>query len=160
MFEELLHRVSVLVKSAILFAERAKSYLSLPSGGWVLCVLAAGALLHPGCARWRRPRSLPAATAPRPVPMGAVALVNVEEGFVLIDNGSLPPPEQGAVLRTYSGAVVSAELLATDVRRRPFIIADIKRGQPRKGDRVEMPRFLEPTAPAPASAPGEPRLPQ
>lgn len=70
--------------------------------------------------------------------VGTVTLVNEEGKFVLVDNGALPVPPVGGVLKCYPAAASepSAELVATDVRKRPFTIADIREGVPRKGDRV------------------------
>lgn len=83
-----------------------------------------------------------AAIAASALPIGTITLINTEENYVLIDGGSLPAPEEGAMLKSYLHGSQTAELQATSVRRRPFIIADIKNGQPHIGDRVEMPRFI------------------
>ncbi len=90
--------------------------------------------------------------------VGTIALVNSESGFVLIDQGQQAAPVTGALLKTYSGPAESAVLVASDVRKRPFIIADIKSGAPQKGDRVYLPNIVpaqlatSPTAPAVASS--------
>ena len=70
--------------------------------------------------------------------VGTVTLVNEEGKFVLVDNGALPVPPVGGVLKCYpaQASEASAELVATDVRKRPFTIADIRDGAPHKGDRV------------------------
>jgi hypothetical protein len=70
--------------------------------------------------------------------VGTVTLVNEEGKFVLVDNGALPVPPVGGVLKCYPAAASepSAELVTTDVRKRPFTIADIRDGTPHKGDRV------------------------
>ena len=75
---------------------------------------------------------------PKAYPVGTVTLVNDEGKFVLVDNGSLPVPPVGGVLKCFQGSSTeaSAELVATDVRKRPFTIADIREGAPQKGDRV------------------------
>ena len=99
--------------------------------------------------------------------MGTIALVNSDSGFVLIDQGQQAAPTSGALLKTYSGGSESAVLVASDVRKRPFIIADIKSGMPQKGDRVFIPTIIPapptpeviaPTVAAPAPLPEE--LPQ
>lgn len=77
------------------------------------------------------------AKARRPLQrVGVLTLVNEADGFVLIDSGSLPTPAIGAKLVSYSGAVSSGQLKASDVRRRPFVVADIVGGTPRVGDEV------------------------
>ena len=99
----------------------------------------------------------------QPIFIGTITLVNAENGFVLIDNGRLPAPQTGAALTGFSSGAPSAELTATEVRKRPFIIADIRSGTPLKGDRVFMSQAAAPTPAAPAPAPqggGEPDLPQ
>lgn len=77
------------------------------------------------------------AAARRPLQrVGVVTLVNEADHFVLIDSGSLPTPAVGAKLASYSGASPSSQLKASDVRRRPFVVADIVEGSPRAGDEV------------------------
>ncbi len=106
-----------------------------------LCLLAA---LVSGCAMIRRsPReerkedAEKIAAARRPLQsVGKIAVVNAKDGFVLIDSGSHPAPPSGAKLRSYTGAVESAELKASDVQRRPFVVADIISGTPQQGDEV------------------------
>jgi hypothetical protein len=85
----------------------------------------------------RKGRASNAMVLPKPVPVGTIVLVNEESKFVLIDGGDLPSPGTGAPLKSYTAGVESGSLLATEVRKRPHIIADIKAGAPRKGDRVE-----------------------
>jgi len=81
----------------------------------------------------REPRVAPA-VVPRLI--GTVALVNEEGGFVLVDSGAHATPQPGTALKTFTGEVESGVLAAGDVRRRPFVIADIVRGEPKRGDRV------------------------
>lgn len=110
---------------------------------------------HPACALLgkRKPKR-PAAMVPQPILTGVISLVNEEARFVLIDNGILAAPSSGAQMKSYSGSAETAELVATGVRRRPFTIADIRSGAPRKGDRV----FVMPAenAAAPQTAPAAP----
>ena len=80
--------------------------------------------------------------APRTV--GTITLVNPDGKFVLVDSGMFPTPENGTTLRAFTGDAESAELRASDVRRRPFVIADIVHGLPRKGDRVMQQAAAEP----------------
>ena len=96
--------------------------------------------------------------------VGTVTLVNEEGKFVLVDNGALPVPPVGGVLKCYPTAASepSAELVATDVRKRPFTIADIREGSPRKGDRVvylppELLRGKKPVIGRAATAPVRPQ---
>jgi hypothetical protein len=102
-----------------------------------------------GAARKRRKSAAAAAFAPQPLLVGTIALVNVEGSFVLIDNGRHPSPPSGAALRSFTAGAPSGELVATEVRKRPFVIADIRSGSPQKGDRV----FFTGAAPAPNTPP-------
>jgi hypothetical protein len=82
---------------------------------------------------WKKP---PRAIAKTDLLIGTVAVVNEEASFALIDNGTLPAPSAGTVLKvkTAGGAIV--ELRATAIRRPPFVVADIVKGMPKKGDEV------------------------
>jgi hypothetical protein len=107
-------------------------------------ILAAALIGLPGCGALQkvmphRKRSPRATRAPQAMLIGTISLVNEASRFVLIDGGDQPTPPVGAMLKSYEGVVESGELLATNVRRRPFIIADIKQGTPRKGNRVMLP---------------------
>jgi hypothetical protein len=84
--------------------------------------------------------------------VGTIKLVNPESGFALIDNGLLPTPPQGLALKSYTQQTESAELVSSDVRKRPFIIADIKSGTPLKGDKVFTARNV--ALPAQPAGPG------
>lgn len=94
--------------------------------------------LSPGCAlvpkSWRKKKPNEPPKAPRLI--GTVVLVNSEGGFVLVDSGSLPSPSMGKAARTRPADGSAAELKVTEVRRRPFVIADIVNGTPQKGDQV------------------------
>ena len=68
--------------------------------------------------------------------MGTVVLVSDEPSFVLIDNGSLPPPAVGTVLAINYQGNARVELKVTSIRKPPFVVADIVKGTPKKGDRV------------------------
>lgn len=93
-----------------------------------------------GCAWWRARGERDARKQPeqavRPRLVGTIALVNVDERFVLIDNGSEFAPPSGAALKSFSGKTETGVLMAGSVRRRPFVIADIVKGTPQKGDQV------------------------
>lgn len=83
------------------------------------------------------------------MPVGTISLVNQDGKFVLIDNGVSPLPPVGGLLESFTGAAKSGELVTTQVRRHPFTIADIRSGDPKKGDRV----VLQPTASGAKTAP-------
>ena len=130
----------------------------------LILLLGVAALATNGCATNKRTAARPQQSAPVLL-VGTIALVNSDSGFVLIDQGQQAAPTSGALLKTYSGADESAVLVASDVRKRPFIIADIKSGTPQKGDRVVIPTVIAPpTVPAvippavaaPAPTPVEP----
>lgn len=90
--------------------------------------------------RWKRkqgPEAEAVAKARRPLQrVGVVTLVNEADRFVLIDSGALPSPADGARLQSYRGSVASGKLKASEVRRRPFVVADIVEGAPQPGDEV------------------------
>ncbi len=102
-----------------------------------LTFLLAAALCGAGCASHHPKHRVAKATAiPPPINVGTVALVNEAGHFALIDNGTSAAPPTGATLKTYTDGVESGVLQSTEVRRHPFVIADIRSGLPRKGDRV------------------------
>lgn len=99
----------------------------------LLSVIVVSSLALTGCgSRDKRRR---ADAAPRPQFVGTITLVNETERFVLIDGGFAVLPEE-VELRSFTGEIESGLLKPTAVRRRPFIIADIVSGSPKKGDRV------------------------
>jgi hypothetical protein len=63
-------------------------------------------------------------------------LVNEADQFVLIDTATAPAPEAGTALKTFTGEVESGVVTVGSVSRRPFVVADIVSGAPRKGDAV------------------------
>jgi hypothetical protein len=71
-----------------------------------------------------------------PERVGTVILVNEEERFALVDFGMRDVPEQGAALKVFGEGTETAVLAVGDVRKRPFVAADIVKGMPRKGDLV------------------------
>jgi hypothetical protein len=100
--------------------------------------LASVLLLDSGCA-WHgrpKPRAKAASVVSKPILVGTISLVNEEGKFALIDNGTSPVPPVGGPLESFTGEVKSGELVTTQARRHPFTIADIRSGQPQKGDRV------------------------
>jgi hypothetical protein len=90
----------------------------------------------PACAwhRKKHPQSLPPA-GPRRV--GTVAVVKEDLHFVLVDVGSLYIPTPGTALKTFSGGVETGIIAVNPERQRPFIAADIVKGQPKVGDEVQ-----------------------
>ena len=106
------------------------------------CILLAIGCMQPGCAAMRkRAEARKKAAAERshkrePRLIGVVKLVNSEGGFVLIDSGTNPAPSGEGNLKCRTGGVESAELRVSEIRRHPFVIADIVKGTPNKGDLV------------------------
>lgn len=74
------------------------------------------------------------ATVPERV--GKITLVNEDGRFVLIDLDQGQAPDQGSALKAMRNGAETAVLAVGDVRRRPFIVADIVSGEPLKGDAV------------------------
>ncbi len=100
--------------------------------------LAAAIVFLPGCAVLRaRPWKRKSHETVRGLQLvGTVALVNEDDSFVLIDNGSLPSPAAGTVLKCNPSGATPAEVRVTQIHKPPFVIADIVKGSPKKGDQV------------------------
>jgi hypothetical protein len=100
--------------------------------------LFAALVLLPGCALVHFPwgKKPPRAVARTAHLVGTVFLVSEEPTFVLIDNGSLPPPAAGTVLTINTPGGVPVEMKVTQIRKPPFVVADIVKGTPKKGDPV------------------------
>jgi hypothetical protein len=77
-----------------------------------------------------------ATPAPRPLFVGTITLVNETSRFVLIDVGDSVVPAQGMALKSIANGVETGVVAVGDVKRRPFAIADIVSGSPKKGDAV------------------------
>ncbi|MDB6172233.1 MAG: hypothetical protein JWL59_1544 [Chthoniobacteraceae bacterium] len=110
-----------------------------------------------GCAsHGKKNKAKPAAVGQETNFYGTIALVNEESRFVLIEAGYNTAPADGTLLKSFRGETESADLSVSPERRRPFVIADIVRGTPQKGDRVVFSKPASPTAPdqAPAGASG------
>lgn len=108
-------------------------------GGMFLLLLLAVVLL-PGCSVLQklRKREGPLKDTPtqgtRQVQMiGRVVLVNADEKFVLIDNGQNPSPGVGASVQCQMPDGTAADLKVTEIRKRPYVIADVVSGTPEKG---------------------------
>lgn len=113
----------------------------------LILLFGVAALATNGCATRKPTATAQAPQTARVLFVGTIALVNSDSGFVLIDQGQQAAPTAGALLKTFSDSSESSVLVASDVRKRPFIIADIKSGTPQKGDRVFIPTII----PAPAA---------
>lgn len=120
-----------------------------------ICAILLCLALFPGCAllaqRSEKKRRVAAEKAMaearrHPLHVGQIALVNVEDRFVLIDAVTPQNPRVGSIWRTYRAGALSGELRATGVRRRPWVIADIAHGEPQTGDTVLQPAEAEPSA--------------
>lgn len=74
------------------------------------------------------------ATVPERV--GQIVLLNEEGKFVLVDLDAGSPPDAGTALKVMRQGVEVGVLALGDVRRRPFIVADIVSGTPQRGDVV------------------------
>lgn len=112
----------------------------MPRGrGRMLLVAGLAVALFPGCNLLQKFRGRGAGKeAPLPRTrsvqlIGKVVLVNPEGDFVLIDNGSNPSPGLGAVMQCRMPDGTLAELQVTEMRKRPFVIADVLSGAPQKG---------------------------
>jgi hypothetical protein len=101
-------------------------------------VLLVAVLLLPGCGAlpslFKKKPVKGAATGPLFV--GTVTLVSEDPSFVLIDNGTLPPPSAGTVLTISNSGSPAVEMKVTHIQKPPFVVADIVKGMPKKGDRV------------------------
>lgn len=116
-----------------------------------LLIPALALVLLPGCSLlnvFKRKRPAKAEEA-KPVQIGAITLVNSDDSFVLIDTGYRMSPAISETLESRAPDGSTAQLRVTDIRKRPFVIADIVSGIPGKGDAV----FQKKPAPPAASTP-------
>ena len=97
----------------------------------------------PGCASFKKVHLLPrrkskvaAAQAEAPRRIGTITLVNENDRFVLIDTGMAAAPALGTALKSFTGETASGVVAVGNVNRRPFVVADIVQGAPKKGDTV------------------------
>ncbi len=98
-----------------------------------MCALAAA-----GCAASpKRPKAAQAAPPPhRPELIGSIALVNSALNFALVDMRAFEYPGVGVALESFSEGKQTAILMVSPEKNRPFIVADIVKGTPGKGDLV------------------------
>jgi len=68
--------------------------------------------------------------------VGTIVLVNEANRFVLIDGGMHTLATAGTALKSFSGDQETGVLALSPERKPPFIIADIVKGSPKKGDQV------------------------
>jgi hypothetical protein len=68
--------------------------------------------------------------------VGTITLVNAVGAFALIDSAGSPSPPAGTIIKSRTAGTESGELRVSDVRKRPFFIADVVKGTPQKGDQV------------------------
>ena len=99
---------------------------------FLLCLCAFAAF---GCATTRK-KPLEAARQSPPQVIGTVALVNPALGFALVDVEGVEYPGVGIALESFAGGKQTAILMVSPEKNRPFIIADIVKGMPNKGDLV------------------------
>jgi len=105
---------------------------------WLLTLALCGGAILSGCAfRKTRPQHKNAVIPSGPQRVGRVALVNDDLHFVLVDVGSLYTPAAGAALKTFAGGKETGILAVDAEKERPFIVADIVKGDPHVGDDVE-----------------------
>ena len=97
----------------------------------------------PGCASFQKVHLLPrrkskvaAVQAEAPRRIGTITLVNENDRFVLIDTGMSGAPALGTALKSFTGETASGVVAVGNVNRRPFVVADIVQGSPKKGDGV------------------------
>ena len=64
-------------------------------------------------------------------------MVNNQSHYVLVDVGSLYTPVAGTALKSFSGGTETGILAVSPEKHRPFIAADIVKGEPKVGDQVE-----------------------
>ena len=70
------------------------------------------------------------------VPIGEIAYVNSDAGFVLVRTGKTIQLKQGTELEARLGMTPTAILDASPERKRGFVTADIVQGAPQLGDSV------------------------
>lgn len=119
---------------------RISRHLRLPAVAAIAVALfqnAGCALLKPHKPRKRKPADSAALTVSPPRRVGTVAVVNEELHYVLVDVGSLYSPAAGTALKTFSGDAETGILAVDPEKWRPFIVADIVKGDPKVGDEVK-----------------------
>jgi hypothetical protein len=85
---------------------------------------------------WRHPKKPKPAEPAKPQMVGTITLVNEDAHFVLIDVGNSSVPRGGTALKAMSAGVETGVVAVSEVRKRPFAVADIVSGTPKRGDQV------------------------
>src|SRR5688572_27009669 len=117
--------------------DRAICQSRMRSTARLLLVLALAASLLPGCSRlWPFKRKRPQVEQMAMPQIGTITIVNPESSFVLIDSGYRMTPAVGDIVESRAPDGSTAQLRVTEIRKSPFVIADIVSGVPGKGDLV------------------------
>ena len=104
---------------------------------FLLAASNSGCALAANLFKSRKPKDpTPVERAKVPERVGQIVLLNEEARFVLVDLDAAALPEAGTALKVVRDGVEVGILALGDVRRRPFIVADIVKGEPQKGDLV------------------------
>ncbi len=123
----------------------SRSFVEAKAAGvWRIALVGFVALSLAACAHLPRPfhRKKPAekpevrTDEARHQLLGTVTLVDETNGFVLIDMGAYVAPPVGHALKTFSGEAESGVVAVSAERRPPFVVADIVKGEPKRGDSV------------------------
>ena len=83
----------------------------------------------------RLPKTQPAENSV-PKLVGVVSMVNPEGQFVLVESNQSAALESGTALKCIRDGVESAVIAVGKERRRPYVTADIVKGDPQRGDQV------------------------
>lgn len=113
--------------------------IRLPLSTSIALVAVCASIFLTGCAAFRHrqhPAQFNAGMPVGPRRVGTVAVVNDELHFALIDVGSLYTPPPGTALKSFSAGAETSILAVGAERQRPFIAADIVKGEPKVGDEV------------------------
>ena len=68
--------------------------------------------------------------------VGVVSMVNLEGQFVLVESNQSAALEAGTALKCIRDGVETAVIAVGKERRRPYVTADIVKGEPQFGDQV------------------------
>lgn len=83
----------------------------------------------------RLPKTQPAENSV-PKLVGVVSMVNPDGQFVLVESNQSAALESGTALKCIRDGVESAVIAVGKERRRPYVTADIVKGDPQRGDQV------------------------
>ncbi len=82
----------------------------------------------------RLPKAHPLESVPRLV--GIVSMVNEDGHFVLVESNQSGLLDAGTALKCFRDGVETGVLAVGSERRRPYVTADIIKGEPKNGDQV------------------------